>query len=50
VALPDAFAATDLDPVAWRVDHVTLFRSHLQRPAPRYEALQTFPLGTVPAP
>ena len=46
---PLALQAADLDasvrPVAWRVDHVVLFRSHLQRPAPRYEALQTFPLG-----
>ena len=32
-------------PVAWRGDHVTLFRSHLQRPAPRYEVLGAFPLG-----
>lgn len=28
------------------VDHVVLFRSHLRRPAPVYEPLETFPLGT----
>lgn len=46
---PLGLEVPDLDrpvrPVAWRVDRVVLFRSHLQRPAPRYEALQTFPLG-----
>jgi 2'-5' RNA ligase len=29
--------------VAW----LTLYRSHLQRPAPRYEAVATFPLGSA---
>ena len=29
----------------WTVDHVTLFQSHLGRPAPRYEPLERFPLG-----
>ncbi len=29
----------------FRVDRLTLFRSHLRRPAPRYEVLETFPLG-----
>lgn len=46
---PLALQAADLErsvrPVAWEVDRVVLFRSHLQRPAPRYEALQAFPLG-----
>ena len=28
----------------WTVDHVTLFRSHLGRPAPRYEPLDRFSL------
>jgi RNA 2',3'-cyclic 3'-phosphodiesterase len=27
------------------VDHVTLYRSHLRRPAPLYEPVETFPLG-----
>lgn len=31
--------------IAWRVDRVVLFRSHLQRPAPRYEVLQSYSLG-----
>ncbi|MGZ8578012.1 MAG: RNA 2',3'-cyclic phosphodiesterase [Actinomycetota bacterium] len=42
--LPEGFADTELEPVVWQVDHVTLFRSHLGRPAPRYEPLGTFPL------
>jgi 2'-5' RNA ligase len=46
---PLALEAADLGlavrPVVWRVDRLVLFRSHLQRPAPRYEVLQTFPLG-----
>jgi RNA 2',3'-cyclic 3'-phosphodiesterase len=28
------------------VDHVTLYRSHLRRPAPLYERVETFPLGS----
>jgi 2'-5' RNA ligase len=43
--LPDAFATTPLQPVTFLVDRVVLFRSHLRRPAPRYEALATFPLS-----
>jgi 2'-5' RNA ligase len=43
--MPDGFAGTGIEPVAFRVDHVTMFRSHLKRPAPRYEPLATFPLG-----
>jgi 2'-5' RNA ligase len=34
-----------VEPVTWSTDHVTLFRSHLRRPAPRYEVLDRFPLG-----
>jgi 2'-5' RNA ligase len=45
VRLPPSFAETALEPVAFTVDRITLFRSHLQRPAPRYEALDAFPLG-----
>ena len=29
----------------FRVDRIVLYRSHLQRPAPRYEPLGEFPLG-----
>jgi 2'-5' RNA ligase len=45
VALPPGFADTAVAPVRFRVDRVVLFRSHLRRPAPRYEPLETFPLG-----
>ena len=45
LALPDGFATTPIEPVTFRVDRITLFRSHLQRPAPRYEDLGEFPLG-----
>jgi RNA 2',3'-cyclic 3'-phosphodiesterase len=31
--------------VSWRVERLVLFRSHLQRPAPRYEPLLVAPLG-----
>ena len=31
---------------AFPVDHVTLYRSHLRRPAPLYEPVETFPLGS----
>ena len=43
--LPSAYTATELESEGWQVDHVTLFRSHLGRPAPRYEPLARFPLG-----
>jgi RNA 2',3'-cyclic 3'-phosphodiesterase len=43
--LPPDYATTAVAPVRFRVDHVTLFRSHLRRPAPRYEPLATFPFG-----
>jgi 2'-5' RNA ligase len=43
--LPPEFADTEPDPVSFRVDHVTLFQSHLRRPAPIYEPLDAFPLG-----
>jgi 2'-5' RNA ligase len=34
-------------PVAFTIERIVLFRSHLQRPAPRYEALATFPLSVA---
>jgi 2'-5' RNA ligase len=43
--LPDGFAASALEPVAIEVDEMVLFRSHLQRPAPRYEAVATYRFG-----
>jgi 2'-5' RNA ligase len=37
-------AACRSDPIAWRVDHVTLFQSDLSGPSPRYAPLATLPL------
>ena len=45
VGLPEGFGLTRVEPVSFRVDHLTLFRSYLQRPAPRYEPLGVFRLG-----
>lgn len=39
----DAHAGVTSEP--WIVDRLVLYRSHLQRPAPRYEALETFELA-----
>jgi 2'-5' RNA ligase len=44
--LPATYTGTELESDAWDVDHVVLFRSHLGRPAPRYEPLARFPLGS----
>jgi 2'-5' RNA ligase len=44
IRLPSSFGEVGLGPVAFSVDRVVLFRSHLRRPAPRYEPLQAFPL------
>jgi RNA 2',3'-cyclic 3'-phosphodiesterase len=46
LSLPPAFAETPLATEPWEVDHVVLFRSHLRRPAPRYEAMARFALGS----
>jgi 2'-5' RNA ligase len=45
LALPEGFRGASLEPVPFRVEGVTLFRSHLQRPAPRYEPIARFSLG-----
>lgn len=45
VRLPSAYPETLLVSDQWEVGAVTLFRSHLQRPAPRYEAMRRFSLG-----
>jgi 2'-5' RNA ligase len=42
--LSSSFGETPLEPVAFAIDRVVVFRSHLQRPAPRYEPLEAFPL------
>jgi RNA 2',3'-cyclic 3'-phosphodiesterase len=47
--LPAAYTSTKLVSEPWIVEHVTLFRSHLGRPAPRYEPLARFSLGGSPA-
>ena len=44
--LPSTYTSTSLESEPWRIDHVTLFRSHLGRPAPRYEPLARFPFGS----
>lgn len=43
--LPEAALATDIRSDPFPVDRVVLYRSHLRRPAPRYEPLREFPLG-----
>jgi 2'-5' RNA ligase len=43
--LPADFGATQLETAPFRVDRVTVFRSHLRRPAPVYEPLERIPLG-----
>lgn len=42
--LPASFAGTPCEPQPFTIDHVVLYRSHLRRPAPRYEPLRTFSL------
>jgi 2'-5' RNA ligase len=44
ITLPDAFEGTALESEPFDVERLVLFRSHLQRPAPRYEPLARFPL------
>jgi 2'-5' RNA ligase len=43
--LPETFEATPLRSEPFPVERIVLFRSHLRRPAPRYEALRVFELG-----
>ncbi len=43
--LPAAFVETPVEPVGTQIASITLYRSHLQRPAPRYEVLATYRLG-----
>jgi 2'-5' RNA ligase len=45
LSLPPAFARTSLSAEPFTVDRLVLVRSHVQRPAPRYEPLRTFDLG-----
>jgi 2'-5' RNA ligase len=41
----EGLEAADLRTASFRVERLTLFRSHLRRPAPVYEPIETFPLG-----
>jgi RNA 2',3'-cyclic 3'-phosphodiesterase len=43
--LDEGFARTRIEPAGFLVDRIVLFRSHMRRPAPRYEPIATFPLG-----
>jgi 2'-5' RNA ligase len=43
--LDPASLATPVSAPAFTIDRLVLFRSHLRRPAPRYEELEGFPLG-----
>jgi RNA 2',3'-cyclic 3'-phosphodiesterase len=45
LSLPTTFAATELESPPFVVDALVLMRSHLRRPAPRYEPVATFPLA-----
>jgi 2'-5' RNA ligase len=45
LVMPEEFGETVLDGGRFPVNALTLFRSHLRRPAPTYERLATFPLG-----
>lgn len=43
--LPETFAETALATEPFTIDRLVLYRSHVRRPAPRYEPVGTFPLG-----
>ena len=45
VPSPVTFDDVRPEPVAFTIDRLTLFRSHLGRPAPRYEELAVYPFG-----
>ena len=45
VAVGEVLERIDVAGRPFTVDRLVLYRSHLQRPAPRYEALEEFPLG-----
>jgi RNA 2',3'-cyclic 3'-phosphodiesterase len=44
VPVADALAGIEVTSRPFTVDRIVLYRSHLQRPAPRYEPLEEFPL------
>ena len=45
LVIDEGFARTRIEPTGFQVDRIVLFRSHLRRPAPRYEPIATFALG-----
>jgi len=45
IAVQEAIEGIEARSRAFPVDRLVLYRSHLQRPAPRYEQLREFPLG-----
>ena len=45
VAVGEALAGVEVAGRPFTVDRIVLYRSHLGRPAPRYEPLEEFPLG-----
>jgi 2'-5' RNA ligase len=47
LALPASFSETVLESEPFAVERLVVFRSHLQRPAPRYEAIGTAPLRSA---
>ena len=48
IDLPEAFSQTALESEDFPVERLVLFRSHLRRPAPFYEPLASFELGSRP--
>ncbi len=48
VPLEEDLPGIDVRSRPFAVEHLVLYRSHLQRPAPVYEALSTAPLGATP--
>jgi len=45
LAVPDTWTDTPVEAVGWRVEALTLFESHLQRPHARYESRRKFQVG-----
>lgn len=45
LTLPEGFAQTPLRTETFTIDRLILYRSHLQRPAPRYEVVGALPLA-----
>ncbi len=46
LTVPAGWEATTVEPVGWRVETLTLFESHLERPHARYEPLAEHPFPT----